>query len=94
LLIDTEHQRTLQRESFAGFSFSKLRIDARHGGAPELFESAHDGAGDPFVVKSVYVLPEGLGGMSSWEDAWELLKEGGFTVAASEAAAANAQAGG
>ena len=94
VLIDTEHQWTIQREAFTGFSEGKLRVNTGDGGWAEVLESAHDGAGDPFVVKSVDVLPERLGGMSSRKDAREWLEEGLFTVAASEAAAANAQAGG
>ena len=45
-------------------------------------------------MKRVDVLSEGFGGMPSRENARELLEEGSFAVAASEAAAANAQAGG
>ena len=46
------------------------------------------------MVKCVDVFSEGLRGMFARTDAWELLEKGTFTVAASEAAAANAQAGG
>jgi len=45
------------------------------------------------VVKGVDVFSERLRGMLASKDAWKRLKKGGFTVAASEAAAANAQAG-
>ena len=46
------------------------------------------------MVKCVDVFSEGLRGMFARKDAWELLEKGTFTVAASEATAANAQAGG
>ena len=46
------------------------------------------------MVKGVDVFSERLRGMLASKDAWKRLKKGGFTVAASEAAAANAQAGG
>jgi hypothetical protein len=46
------------------------------------------------VVKGVDVFSERLRGMLARKDAWKRLNKGGFTVAASEAAAANAQAGG
>jgi hypothetical protein len=46
------------------------------------------------VVKGVDVFSERLRGMLASKDAWKRLDKGGFTVAASEAARANAQAGG
>ena len=46
------------------------------------------------MVKRVDVFSEGLRGMFARKDAWELLEKGTFTVEASEATAANAQAGG
>jgi hypothetical protein len=46
------------------------------------------------VVKGVDVFSERLRGMLARKDAWKRLNKGGFTVAASESAAANAQAGG
>ena len=46
------------------------------------------------MVQCVDVFSEGLRGMFARKDAWDLLERGTFTVAAPEAAAANAQAGG
>lgn len=68
-------------------------IDAGYGAWPDLFEPARGGTWDALVVECVDTFSEGLRGMFAQKDAWELLKKGTFTVAASEAAAANAQAG-
>ena len=46
------------------------------------------------MVEGVNVFPEGLRGMPARTDASKRLKKGAFTVTASEAAAANAQARG
>lgn len=94
VFVDTEKLGTIQREPFTGFSYSELRINAGDGGWGDLFEAAHHGAGDAFVVKSVNVLSEGLGGMPSWENTRELREERNLAVAAAESAAANAQASG
>ena len=94
VLIDTQHQWTIQREPFTGFSLRKLPIDAGYGGWSDLFEPARGGTWDALMVEGVDVFSEGLRRMFAWKDARELLEKGTFTVAASEAAAANAQAGG
>jgi hypothetical protein len=89
MLVDTEHYRTVQRETFVGFSGCKLSIDAADSCRGELLEPAHDGTGDAFVVKGVDVLSEGFAGMAPRQDPWQWFHEGAHARFASEATAAN-----
>jgi hypothetical protein len=87
VLVDAEHQGAIQREAFTGFSGCKLRIDAGDGCGSHLFESAHHGTGDAFVVKCIKVFPEGFAGVAAREDAWQRFNKGTHAGFAPEATA-------
>jgi hypothetical protein len=42
VFVDAEDQGIIQRETFTGFAFCKLRINAGDGGGSHLFEAAQD----------------------------------------------------
>jgi hypothetical protein len=93
VLINAEHHRTIQRETFTGFPRCKLGIDAGDGCGSDVFKPAHYGTGDALVVKSVEVLSEGLAGMTAREDARQRLNKGTHAGFTPEAAATDLQPG-
>jgi len=87
VFVDTEFERALQADAFAGFPVGMFVVDAFDSSAAQRSTGSHRGTTDTFVVEFIDMATEGLGGVPAWPDAFERLHKAFCTAQAAVSAA-------
>ena len=65
VFIDPEHSGTIEGDAFTRFTLGVLGVNPGYSGGSHFRDTAHVGAWNPLVVKSVKTLSKGLGTVSA-----------------------------